>query len=49
MFWIAIVVFVVAAVMGILLRLASPPLVDEPLSDTWRREHVREHGDGEVH
>ena len=48
MFWIAIVVFVVAAVMGILLRLTAPPLVDEPLSDAWRAEHVREHGDGDL-
>lgn len=48
MFWSAVIVFVIAAVAGVLVRVAAPPLMDEPLSDEWRADHVADHGDGDA-
>jgi len=47
MIWFVVVPFVAFALAGILLKLAAPALMDEPLSEEWRRAHVADHGDGE--
>jgi len=48
MIYLAIVVGVFVAFIGTAMVLAARPLLDEPLSEEWRRTHVGDHGDGDL-